>query len=84
MNNYFAVVRANSYNDVTDKVETEYFVLTDIADFKDAATKVEEYYGDTLEEIEIKLFEGPFIFINSETFESFFKDEKEILDVYDL
>lgn len=61
MKEFMAVVKAEFYNEVSQQIETENIVITNVDTYKEAMELVEKYYGDTLEGAHIALITGPFL-----------------------
>lgn len=61
MKEFFAIANVVYYDEceVADIKET--IILTEIENFQDAMSRIEAYYAQDLESVQIELFEGPFI-----------------------
>ena len=61
MKEFFAIANVVYYDEceVADIKET--IVLTEIENFQDAMSRIEAYYAQDLESVQLELFEGPFI-----------------------
>lgn len=54
---YSVYFTATVYDDYNAKDRVECGVITCVKDFADAMTRIESFYGNTLEKIEIELFD---------------------------
>ena len=78
MKEFSAAAMIRFYNSAINKSETENIVLSEVANFTDAVTRIEEYYKEDLESImEVTLFEGPFIVLNNNSYLKFVEGELE-------
>ena len=75
MNEFFALGKISWYNSIDNEENIDYIVLTNIKDFKDAMSQIEEYYGDDLVKATNQLFEGPFFHVEEEGYNMIEKDE---------
>lgn len=75
MEKYVALAVIQYYNELEEKIETEYAVLTGVSTFVEAMTQIEDYYGEDLEVCEISFHEGPLLHISNETFDKIVKGE---------
>lgn len=66
MKEFIALATVSYYNDNDDTTETEKIVLTEIENFVDAMERIEKYYSQDLEQVDIELYEGPFLFLTDE------------------
>jgi hypothetical protein len=69
MKEFIALAYVNFYNDVTDETDTECIVLTEVENYSDAMNRIEAFYSQDLESVELTLLEGPFLTISHNTFE---------------
>lgn len=54
-----------------ETILNEYIVLTNISSYMDAAKQIEEYYGNDLMEMEIRMnFDYPFFFLSEKEFKT--------------
>ena len=62
MKEFYAVVTVEWYDDVNEKTKKETITMTEVDNFTDVTSRIENYYKNDLERIlKIELFEGPFI-----------------------
>ena len=66
MKEFIAIATVSFYNDNTNTTETEKIVLTEVENFVDAMERIEKYYSQDLEQVDIELYEGPFLFLTDE------------------
>ena len=66
MKEFIAIATVSFYNDNTNTTETEKIVLTEVENFVDAMERIEKYYSQDLERVDIELLEGPFFFLTDE------------------
>lgn len=66
MKEFIALATVSYYNDNDDTTETEKIVLTEVENFVDAMERIEKYYSQDLEQVDIELLEGPFFFLTDE------------------
>lgn len=66
MKELIALATVSYYNDNDDTTETEKIVLTEVENFVDAMERIEKYYSQDLEQVDIELYEGPFLFLTDE------------------
>lgn len=71
MKNFFATATIQACDTSTMDSYEENIVLTEVENFVDAMTRIEAYYGTSLEAvIELNLFDGPFIRLNDRALEA--------------
>lgn len=66
MKEFIAIATVSYYNDNDNTTETEKIVLTEVENFVDAMERIEKYYSQDLEQVDIELYEGPFLFLTDE------------------
>ena len=68
LNDYFALVRVEAFDDDSDYEEN--LILTNVSNYTEAMSLLEEYYGLNIEVIrDLTLFEGPFLRVSDQTVE---------------
>ena len=79
-NDFFAVCEiVYLYDDGEQyKEETEYIVLTNVYNFSETMSKVEEFYGSDLISIKMTLLEHPHLTISKEIYEKILEKNGEI------
>lgn len=68
MKKLIALATVSYYNNDNYKTETEKIVLTEVENFVDAMERIEKYYSNELEQVDIELYEGPFVFLTDEVY----------------
>lgn len=63
---YCAVVNATWYDDYDGSTHTDSLIITEVKNYTQVMTKIEEYMGEILESVEITLLEGPFCAVSSD------------------
>lgn len=66
MKELIALATVSYYNNYNYKTETEKIVLTEVKNFADAMERIEKYYSNELTQVDIELYEGPFLFLTDE------------------
>lgn len=62
MKEFYAVATVEWYNDIEKKTKKDTITMTEVENFTDVISRLENYYREDLEHIlKIELFEGPFI-----------------------
>lgn len=68
MKKLIALATVSYYNNDNYKTETEKIVLTEVENFVDAMERIQKYYSNELEQVDIELLEGPFFFLTDEEY----------------
>ena len=74
----FYTARIHFYNETTEQIDTDFMALS-AKSFGDAATQIEDYYGDDLEDIELSIINPDHGFIIID--EDMYKDINERADI---
>jgi hypothetical protein len=61
---YVAIVKIEYWDEVEKITDHEYFLMSEVASYAEAMSRIEEEYGEIIDGIEITLLEGPFVCIN--------------------
>lgn len=78
MKEFYATCTVQFYNEVENVSQEENIVLTEVENFVDAVTRVENHYGNDLEAIiELNIFEGPFVILSDRALEKLVTGELE-------
>lgn len=75
MKEFIALATVSYYNEIDNKTETEKIVLTEVENFVDAVERIEKYYSQDLERVDIEIFEGPFLKLTDEAIEILKEEE---------
>ena len=68
---FYAAATIQFWNEAEDTSQEENIILTEVENFVDAVTRIEAYYGSSLEAlVELNLFEGPFVILNDRALEA--------------
>lgn len=71
---FLAIAKVSWYNE-DNVIETDYIAITRVDDFCEAMRRIEEYYGNDLESVFIKLVDGPFCQLPREYAEKIFSED---------
>lgn len=63
----FTAVAEISFYSIENKIEHEHIVITEVTSFTDAMTRIEAYYGNDLDTVNITLLTGEFLIVSKET-----------------
>lgn len=66
MKEFIAIATVSYYNDIDITTETEKIVLSEVENFVDAMERIEKYYSQDLERVDIEILEGPFLKLTDE------------------
>jgi hypothetical protein len=69
MKEFIAIATVSFYNEIDNTTETEKIVLSEVENFVDAVERIEKYYSQDLERVDIEIFEGPFLKLTDEAIE---------------
>ena len=62
MKEFYAIASIEWYDDNGGEIKKDTITMTEVENFTDVISRIENYYGNDLERIlKIELFEGPFI-----------------------
>lgn len=75
MKDCVAIAIIDYFNDTYEKTDKEIIVLTEVESYKDAMTRIEDYYGPDLESLQITLIDGPFLQIDSKTLDKIMTED---------
>ena len=61
MKEFFAIANVVYYDESNVESYAETIVITEVSNFQDAMSRIEAYYAQDLESVQLELYEGPFI-----------------------
>lgn len=66
MKEFIAIATVSFYDEIDNTTATEKIVLSEVENFVDAMERIEKYYSQDLERVDIEIFEGPFLTLTDE------------------
>lgn len=67
MKEFYAVATVEWYDDNSGEIKKDTITMTEVENFTDVVSRIENYYGNDLDRIlKVELFEGPFIITEEE------------------
>lgn len=75
MKEFVAGAVVTCYDELNESTFTDHILISEVESYADAMNRIENYFGNTIESVEITLISefSPFISVNSENFDSFLK-----------
>lgn len=75
-----AVAIVDYYNQLSLNVETEYIAITNVNNFSEVTSQIEEYYGSDLESLKITLLDsGNYITLTENSYEKLMEGDIDAL-----
>lgn len=71
---YLAICEIDYYNEDADTTETEHVAITNVANYADAVSRAEAYYGEDICGIRVTLLDGPFCPLNENMVDLIMRD----------
>ena len=73
---YTAAAKVKSYNEVKNKEDVDYIILSGVPSFEKAVKRIEEYYQENLISVNLILLDEPFATLDEESFEKYLQQHE--------
>lgn len=77
MKEFIAVATVHWYCDSDDSNNVDHIILTEVESYVDAVSRIENYYGNDLESVDVTLLEGPFVTMSGRYLDMFVTGQLE-------